>query len=195
MVHHADQLRCLRGDGMEGASAPSASGETRFPEALVFGHILLAAAGLVVWTVYLVADRDGLAWTSLGILVAVALPGRPGSTGEQRVQATRDRRAADRTVTARARANAATLRQLVGQITALTTSPPLPGPHSASSPSPSLKTTRLPSSPLWRARTSTRIRPPRPAVRWGFGRQASPGGHLLPQSDAAPAVSCWRSRL
>lgn len=46
-------------------------------------------------------------------------PGNPGSTGEQRVQATRDRRAADRTVTAWARANAADLRQLAGQITAL----------------------------------------------------------------------------
>jgi hypothetical protein len=50
-------------------------------------------------------------------------PGNPGSTGEQRVQATRDRRAADRTVTAWARANAADLRQLVGQITALTDLP------------------------------------------------------------------------
>ncbi|MEH0548937.1 type III effector protein [Streptomyces sp. B21-105] len=46
-------------------------------------------------------------------------PGSPGSTGEQRVQATRDRRAADRTVTAWARANAADLRRLAGQITAL----------------------------------------------------------------------------
>ncbi|AJT69957.1 hypothetical protein T261_8364 [Streptomyces lydicus] len=50
-------------------------------------------------------------------------PGSPGSTGEQRVQATRDRRAADRTVTAWARANAADLRQLAGQITALTNLP------------------------------------------------------------------------
>ena len=47
-------------------------------------------------------------------------PGTPGSTGEQRVRATRDYRAADRTVTAWARANAATLRQLAGQISALT---------------------------------------------------------------------------
>ncbi|WP_069770326.1 type III effector protein [Streptomyces sp. LUP30] len=46
-------------------------------------------------------------------------PGNPGSTSEQRVQATRDRRAADRTVTAWARANAADLRGLAGQITAL----------------------------------------------------------------------------
>ncbi|MER5432315.1 type III effector protein [Streptomyces sp. NPDC002588] len=50
-------------------------------------------------------------------------PGHPGSTGEQRVRATRDRRAADRTVTAWARANAADLRQLAGQITALTDLP------------------------------------------------------------------------
>ncbi|MEU3183942.1 type III effector protein [Streptomyces sp. NPDC006923] len=50
-------------------------------------------------------------------------PGTPGTTGEQRVQATRDRRAADRTVTAWARAHAAELRQLAGQITALTDLP------------------------------------------------------------------------
>ncbi|MCX2926333.1 type III effector protein [Streptomyces sp. NEAU-W12] len=50
-------------------------------------------------------------------------PGTPGSTSEQRVRATRDRRAAARTVTAWARANAADLRQLAGQITALTDLP------------------------------------------------------------------------
>lgn len=50
-------------------------------------------------------------------------PGPPGATGEQRVQATRSRRAADRTVTAWARSNAADLRQLAGQITALTDLP------------------------------------------------------------------------
>lgn len=47
-------------------------------------------------------------------------PGRAGSTGEQRVQATRDTRAADRTVTAWARDNAADLRRLAGQVTSLT---------------------------------------------------------------------------
>lgn len=50
-------------------------------------------------------------------------PGSPGATGEQRVQTIRDRRAADRTVTAWARSNAADLRQLAGQITALDTLP------------------------------------------------------------------------
>jgi hypothetical protein len=48
---------------------------TRFPAPLVFGHFLLAAAGLVVWIVYLAADKDALAWTSFGVLVAVALLG------------------------------------------------------------------------------------------------------------------------
>jgi hypothetical protein len=50
-------------------------------------------------------------------------PGTPGTTGEQRVQATRTRRAADRTLTTWARTNAADLRQLAGQITALTDLP------------------------------------------------------------------------
>ncbi|MEU8962370.1 MULTISPECIES: type III effector protein [unclassified Streptomyces] len=50
-------------------------------------------------------------------------PGAPGETGEQRVQATRDRRAADRTVTTWARTNAGELRQLAGQIAALTDLP------------------------------------------------------------------------
>ncbi|MGW6877389.1 HSP18 transcriptional regulator [Streptomyces xanthophaeus] len=47
-------------------------------------------------------------------------PGTAGSTGEQRVQATRDTRAADRTVSAWARENAADLRRLAGQVTSLT---------------------------------------------------------------------------
>jgi hypothetical protein len=50
-------------------------------------------------------------------------PGNPGTTGEQRVQATRTGRAADRTITAWARDNAANLRQLAGQISALTDLP------------------------------------------------------------------------
>ncbi|MGW4567425.1 type III effector protein [Streptomyces sp. NPDC004561] len=50
-------------------------------------------------------------------------PGPAGSTGEQRVKATRERRAADRTLTAWARNNAADLRRIAGQITALTDLP------------------------------------------------------------------------
>ncbi|MEU4998092.1 type III effector protein [Streptomyces sp. NPDC021622] len=50
-------------------------------------------------------------------------PGAGGSTAEQRVKATRDRRAADRAVVAWARGHAADLRRLAGQITALTDLP------------------------------------------------------------------------
>ncbi|MFF5705262.1 type III effector protein [Streptomyces sp. NPDC012794] len=50
-------------------------------------------------------------------------PGAADTTGDQRVQAVRDRRAADRTVTTWARENASTLRQLAGQIIGLTDLP------------------------------------------------------------------------
>ncbi len=77
------------------------------------------------------AREAGASWADLARPLGVASrqaaerrylrlrPGAPGSTGEQRVQATRDRRAADRAVTTWARGNAADLRQLAGQITAL----------------------------------------------------------------------------
>nr|WP_238351158.1 hypothetical protein [Kribbella shirazensis] len=52
---------------------------------------------------------------------------QPGITRERRVQAARDRRSADRAVADWARDNAATLRQLAGQVTAL--------PHDATNPS------------------------------------------------------------
>ncbi|GAA3719118.1 type III effector protein [Streptomyces tremellae] len=77
------------------------------------------------------ARSTGASWAELAGPLGVAsrqaaerryLRGRPGdgaATGEERVRATRDRRAADRSVTAWARDNAASLRGLAGQITAL----------------------------------------------------------------------------
>ncbi|MFR9797110.1 type III effector protein [Streptomyces sp. MS06] len=80
--------------------------------------------------------RDaGASWADLAHPLGVAsrqaaerryLRGRPGpagTTGEQRVQATRQARAAERTTSTRARHNAADLRRLAGQITALTDLP------------------------------------------------------------------------
>ncbi|GLX41757.1 hypothetical protein Sros01_78290 [Streptomyces roseochromogenus] len=81
------------------------------------------------------ARGEGASWAELAGPLGVASrqaaerrylrlrPGRAGSTGEQRVQATRDSRAADRTVTAWARDNAADLRRLAGQVTALNSLP------------------------------------------------------------------------
>src|SRR5438270_1151343 len=42
---------------------------------LIFGHFGLAAAGLVVWIVYVAGGTKALAWVGLGALVPVALLG------------------------------------------------------------------------------------------------------------------------
>lgn len=61
-------LRAVRAGA--GAGAPS-----RFAPGLVFSHFLLAAAGLVVWIVYLVADAEALTWVAFGLLLVVAILG------------------------------------------------------------------------------------------------------------------------
>jgi len=50
-------------------------GGNRIRPQLVIGHLALAVAGLVIWIVYLAADKDALAWIAFGILVVVALLG------------------------------------------------------------------------------------------------------------------------
>ncbi|MEU3610029.1 type III effector protein [Streptomyces sp. NPDC035033] len=113
-------------------AAPSASPEEALAALLLLRELREQLAG---WEPGLIeAARDaGASWAELAHPLGVTSrqaaerrylrvrPGRPGATGEQRVQATRDRRAADRTVTSWARDNAADLRQLAGQITALDT--------------------------------------------------------------------------
>ncbi|WP_371798529.1 type III effector protein [Streptomyces sp. NBC_01707] len=81
------------------------------------------------------ARHAGASWADLAVPLGVASrqaaerrylrnrPGPAGTTGEQRVQATRESRAADRTHTAWARDNAAGLRRIAGQIAALTDLP------------------------------------------------------------------------
>ncbi|MEW2413024.1 hypothetical protein AB0953_04760 [Streptomyces sp. NPDC046866] len=51
------------------------TGGSRLPAPVLFGHFVLAAAGLVVWIAYLAVDRAALAWTAFGLLVPVALLG------------------------------------------------------------------------------------------------------------------------
>ncbi|WP_266793286.1 hypothetical protein [Streptomyces sp. NBC_01565] len=88
---------------------------------------------LAAWESVLIetAREAGASWAELAAPLGVASrqaaerrylrlrPGAADTTGEQRVQAIRDRRAADRTVTTWARENAAALRQLAGQIIGL----------------------------------------------------------------------------
>jgi hypothetical protein len=59
-----------------GLRPPEEGGGTRLPPAVLFGHFLLAAAGLLVWIAYVVSDESkGLAWTAFVILLPVAVLG------------------------------------------------------------------------------------------------------------------------
>jgi hypothetical protein len=48
---------------------------TRFPPAVLFGHFLLAAAGLVLWIIYLAIGSNPVGWVALVVLASVALLG------------------------------------------------------------------------------------------------------------------------
>jgi hypothetical protein len=45
---------------------------SRLPVPVIFGHVLLALGGLVVWVIYLLSDVIMMAWTAVGILVLIA---------------------------------------------------------------------------------------------------------------------------
>lgn len=58
-----------------GAAGLPVTAPTRLRPPLVFGHALLAVAGLVVWVLYLAGGSGSLAWTAFVLLVPVALLG------------------------------------------------------------------------------------------------------------------------
>lgn len=109
------------------------------PESALAALLLLREVReqLATWEAGLIetARADGASWADLAQPLGVASrqaaerrylrvrPGDPGSTGEERVRTTRDRRAADRSVAAWARGRAADLRRLAGEITALADMP------------------------------------------------------------------------
>ncbi|KIZ18084.1 hypothetical protein [Streptomyces natalensis] len=114
-------------------------GEGAGPEQALASLLLLRQVReqLAGWETDLIetARHAGASWADLAHPLGVASrqaaerrylrnrPGPAGTTGEQRVQATRERRAADRTIATWARHNAADLRRIAGQITALTDLP------------------------------------------------------------------------
>ncbi|MFC4008396.1 hypothetical protein ACFOY2_14285 [Nonomuraea purpurea] len=49
--------------------------ESRLPAPVAFGHLLLAATGLILWILYLAFGNNVLAWIALVLLVLVALLG------------------------------------------------------------------------------------------------------------------------
>jgi hypothetical protein len=48
---------------------------SRLPLPVILAHVTFAVTGLGVWVAYLLVDRPALAWTAVGILVAIALLG------------------------------------------------------------------------------------------------------------------------
>jgi hypothetical protein len=58
-----------------GGPQQARTGETKLPPALIGGHLLLAATGLVLWIAYVATDTDGLAWAAFVVLLPVALLG------------------------------------------------------------------------------------------------------------------------
>jgi hypothetical protein len=58
-----------------GAAGLPVATPTRLRPPLVFGHFLLAVAGLVVWIIYVANDNETLAWTAFILLVPVAAIG------------------------------------------------------------------------------------------------------------------------
>lgn len=61
----------LKNGGMRQSEAPG----DRIRSARILSHFGLAAAGLVIWIVYVATDSKGLAWVAFGLLAVVALLG------------------------------------------------------------------------------------------------------------------------
>jgi hypothetical protein len=51
------------------------TGTSRLPAGAVFSHLALAAAGLVLWVLYLLVQSDALGWAALALLLPVAVLG------------------------------------------------------------------------------------------------------------------------
>ncbi|MDT9695319.1 type III effector protein [Streptomyces sp. P17] len=125
----------LRAAHDQRADAPHGTDAAPGPEQVLASLLLLREVRerLAGWETDLIetAREAGASWADLAHPLGVTSrqaaerrylrlrPGAAGTTGEQRVKATRDHRAANRSVTSWARANAAGLRRLAGQITAL----------------------------------------------------------------------------
>ncbi|MCC2278273.1 type III effector protein [Streptomyces sp. ET3-23] len=129
-----DAQHDTRRDSPDSPEAPGPGPEQALASLLLLRQVREQLAG---WETGLIETaRDaGASWADLAGPLGVAsrqaaerryLRGRPGpagTTGEQRVTATRQARAAERVTAGWARTNAADLRRLAGQITALTDLP------------------------------------------------------------------------
>lgn len=48
---------------------------TRFPAAVVLGHLLIAVIGLIIWIMYIATTREVYAWSAFATLVVVTMLG------------------------------------------------------------------------------------------------------------------------
>ncbi|WP_419996066.1 hypothetical protein [Streptomyces boninensis] len=51
------------------------NGGSHLPSPLIFGHMAMAALGLLIWAVYVATDNRVLAWSAIGVLAPVVLMG------------------------------------------------------------------------------------------------------------------------
>lgn len=61
--------------GARASGTASHGAGSKFPPPVIFGHFLLAAAGLVLWIIYVAADKDPIGWAAFAVLLVVALLG------------------------------------------------------------------------------------------------------------------------
>lgn len=165
----------LRDAQQAAADVPDAPGpgpEQALASLMLLGQVRERLAG---WETGLIETaRDaGASWADLAHPLGVAsrqaaerryLRGRPGpagTTGEERVTATRQARAAERSTATWARSNAADLRRLAGQITALTDLPRRPPPARRAPRGPRPRRPRRPHRPVGRHPPPPGRRPPR----------------------------------
>jgi hypothetical protein len=59
----------------EGGPRRAREAGRRIRPPLIFGHFGLAATGLVIWIIYIAADKDVLSWIAFALLAVVALLG------------------------------------------------------------------------------------------------------------------------
>jgi hypothetical protein len=75
----------LQPEAAEHRQRPFGTQASHFRPPVVFGHFLLAAAGLVVWIVYVVSDSQALAWVAFVDLLVMPWSVRRSSTNGSRI--------------------------------------------------------------------------------------------------------------
>jgi len=60
---------------IENDATQRGTARSRLPGPVIFGHVLLALTGLVIWVIYLLTDSDTMGWAALVVLACIATLG------------------------------------------------------------------------------------------------------------------------